>query len=63
MIKADQAPFVDSLLTQIAGKVVAVEVSQMAKFSHLATVGKVAGTVRSTGGPTARAEIQIKGNV
>lgn len=63
VIKADQAPFVDSLLTQIAGKVVAVEVSQMAKFSHLATVGKVAGTVRSTGGPTARAEIQIKGNV
>lgn len=63
VIKSDQAPFVDSLLSQIAGKAVAIEVSQMAKFSHLATVGKVTGTVRSSGGPTARAEIQIKGNV
>lgn len=63
VVKDDQAPLVDSLLSQIAGKVVAIEVSNMAKFSHLATVGKVSGTVRSTGGPTASAEIQIKGNV
>ncbi|MEE9871544.1 MAG: hypothetical protein PBV86_12265 [Delftia lacustris] len=63
VVASDQAPLIDSLLTQIAGKVVAVEVSKLAKFSHLATVGKVTGTVRSSGGPTARAEIQIKGNV
>ncbi|WP_333907066.1 hypothetical protein [Delftia acidovorans] len=63
VVAADQAPLIDSLLTQIAGKVVAIEVSKLAKFSHLATIGKVTGTVRSSGGPTARAEIQIKGNV
>ncbi|WP_279212612.1 hypothetical protein [Delftia acidovorans] len=63
VVRADQAPLVDSLLTQIAGKVVAIEVSNMAKFSHIATVGKVTGRVRSSGGQTARAEIQVKGNV
>lgn len=62
-ISADAAPTVDALLTQIAGKVVAIEVSKLAKFSHLATIGKVTGKVRSSSGPIARAEIQIKGNV
>lgn len=62
-VSSDQAPFIDSLLAQIAGKVVAIEVSKMAKFSHLATIGKVTGRVRTSNGPVARAEIQIKGNV
>lgn len=41
VVASDQAPLIDSLLTQISGKVVAVEVSKLAKFSHLSTIGKV----------------------
>lgn len=63
VIDAAMAPAVDSLLTQIAGKAVAIEVSNLPKYSHLATVGKVTGTVRSTDWRTSRVDIQIKGNV
>lgn len=63
VIDAAKAPMADTLLTQIAGKAVAIEVSNLPKYSHLATVGKVTGTVRSADWITARVEIQIKGNI
>ena len=62
VIAADQAPFADELLTRILGKTVAIEVSELPRYRHLATVARVTGEVRSVNWPTAQVELQIKGN-
>ena len=63
VIDAAEAPAAKLLLEQILGKAVAIEVSDLAKYSHLATVGKITGSVRSVNWPTAQVDLQIKGNV
>jgi hypothetical protein len=63
VIDAAEAPSAKALLEQILGKAVAIEVSELPKYSHLATVGKVTGSVRNTNWPTAQVDLQIKGNV
>lgn len=63
VIDAADAPSAKLLLEQILGKAVAIEVSELPKYSHLATVGKVTGSVRSVNWPTAQVDLQIKGNV
>lgn len=63
VIDAAQAPAAKSLLDQILGKAVAVEVSDLPRYSHLATVAKVTGTIRTTSWVTAEANLQLKGNV
>lgn len=63
VIDAAGAPSAKLLLEQILGKAVAIEVSELPKYSHLATVGKVTGSVRSVNWPTAQVDLQIKGNV
>lgn len=63
VIDAAEAPATKALLEQILGKAVAIEVSELPKYSHLATVGKVTGSVRSVNWPTAQVDLQIKGNV
>lgn len=63
IIDATDAPFAKALLDQILGKAVAIEVSDLPRYSHLATVGKVTGTVRTNDWTTATADLQIKGNV
>ncbi len=63
VIDAAQAPGAKLLLEQILGKAVAIEVSELPKYSHLATVGKVTGSVRSVNWPTAQVDLQIKGNI
>ena len=62
VIAADQAPLADDLLTRILGKAVAIEVSELPRYRHLATVARVTGEVRSVNWPTAQVELQIKGN-
>lgn len=62
VIDADQAPAAKALLDQILGKAVAVEVSDLPKYSHLATVAKVTGSIRTTSWATADVALQIKGN-
>ena len=44
-------------------KAVAVEVSDLPRYSHLATVAKVTGTIRTTSWATAEANLQLKGNI
>ena len=63
VIDAVQAPAAKAVLDQILGKVVAVEVDELPQYGHLATVGKVTGTVTSTSWTEAQVEFQIKGNV
>lgn len=63
VIAAEQAPFADDLLTRILGKAVAIEVSELPRYRHLATVARVTGEVRSVSWPTAQVDINIKGNV
>ena len=63
VIDADQAPAAKTLLDQILGKAVAIEVDQLPRYGHLATVGKVTGAVRSTDWTSAQVDLQIKGNV
>lgn len=63
VIDAEQAPAAKTLLDQILGKAVAVEVSDLPRYGHLATVAKVTGTVRSVDWTTAQIELQIKGTV
>ena len=63
VIDATQAPAAKSLLDQILGKAVAVEVSELPRYSHLATVAKVTGTIRTTSWNTAEAALNLKGNV
>lgn len=63
VIDATQAPAAKSLLDQILGKAVAVEVSDLPRYSHLATVAKVTGTVRTTSWNTAEVSVNMKGNV
>ena len=63
VIAATQAPNAKSLLDQILGKAVAVEVSDLPRYGHLSTVGKVTGTVRTESWERAQVELQIKGNV
>ena len=62
VIDADQAPAAKALLDQILGKAVAVEVSDLPKYSHLATVAKVTGSIRTTSWTTAEVALQLKGN-
>lgn len=62
VIDADQAPAAKALLDQILGKAVAVEVSDLPQYSHLATVAKVTGSIRTTSWATAEVALQIKGN-
>lgn len=63
MIDAVQAPAAKTLLDQILGQAVAVEVSDLPRYSHLATVAKVTGTIRATNWSTAEVDLQLKGNV
>lgn len=63
IIDATSAPLAKTLLDQILGKAVAIEVSDLPRYSHLATVGKVTGTVRTPDWTTATVDLQIKGNV
>lgn len=63
VIDAAAAPAAKVLLDQIVGKAVAIEVSDLPRYSHLATVGKVTGTIRTTSWTTAEANLQIKGNI
>lgn len=63
VIDAAEAPGAKLLLEQVLGKAVAIEVSDLPKYSHLATVGKITGSVRSVNWPTAQVDLQIKGNV
>jgi hypothetical protein len=63
VIDAKQAPFAQSLLDQILGKAVAIEVSDLPRYGHLATVGKVTGKVRTESWTRALVDLQIKGNV
>jgi hypothetical protein len=63
VIDAMQAPAAQLLLDQILGKAVAIEVSDLPRYGHLATVGKVTGSVRSPNWTTAQVDLQIKGNV
>lgn len=63
VIDAAEAPSAKLLLEQILGKAVAIEVSELPKYSHLATVGRVTGSVRNPNWPTAQVDLQIKGNV
>ena len=63
VIDAGEAPAALGLLEQILGKAVAIEVSDLPRYSHLATVGKVTGSVRAVTWPTAQVDLQIKGNV
>ena len=63
MIAADQAPAAKTLLDQILGQAVAVEVSDLPRYSHLATVAKVTGTIRTTNWSIAEVNLQLKGNV
>lgn len=62
-IAAEQAPFADDLLTRILGQAVAVEVSELPRYRHLATVARVTGEVRNVSWPTAQVDLTIKGNV
>lgn len=63
VIDAEQAPAAKYLLDRILGKTVAIEVSDLPRYGHLSTVGKVTGTVKSANWPTAEVSLQIKGNV
>ena len=63
VIDAAQAPAAKTLLDQILGQAVAVEVSNLPRYSHLATVAKVTGTIRTTSWATAEVNLQLKGNV
>jgi hypothetical protein len=63
VIASEDAPSAALLLEQILGKAVAIEVSDLPRYSHLATVGKVTGSVRNVNWPTAEVSLQIKGNV
>ena len=63
VIDASQAPAAKTLLDQILGQAVAVEVSNIPRYSHLATVAKVTGTIRTTSWATAEVNLQLKGNV
>lgn len=63
VIDAAQAPGAKALLDQILGKAVAVEVSDLPRYSHLATVAKVTGSIRTTSWATAEASLSLKGNV
>lgn len=62
VIDANQAPAAKLLLEQVSGKAVAIEVSDLPKYSHLATVGKITGSVRSVNWSTSQVDVQIKGN-
>lgn len=63
VIAAEQAPAADDLLTRILGKAVAIEVSELPRYRHLATVARVTGEVRNVTWPTAQVDLNIKGNV
>lgn len=63
VIDAAQAPAAKAMLDQILGKAVAVELSELPRYSHLATVAKVTGTIRTTSWTTAEANLQLKGNI
>lgn len=63
VIDAKQAPFAQALLDQILGKAVAIEVSDLPRYGHLSTVGKVTGKVRIESWNRATVDLQIKGNV
>jgi hypothetical protein len=63
VIEAADAPRTKNLLDRILGKAVAIEVSDLPRYGHLSTVGKVTGIVKSPNWPTAEVSLQIKGNV
>lgn len=63
VIDAAQAPAAKALLDHILGEAVAVEVSNLPRYSHLATVAKVTGTIRTTSWATAEVSLSLKGNV
>lgn len=63
VIAASQAPVAKSLLDSILGKVIAFDVSDLPKYSHIGGVGKITGSVRTTDWPTAEVDIQFRGTV
>lgn len=63
VIDSNKAPAAKALLDAVLGKTVAFDVSDLPKYSHLAGVGKITGTVRTSDWPTAQVDIQFKGNV
>lgn len=63
VIDARDAPWAARLLNRINGKAVAMEVSALARHSHLATVGKITGTVRGRDWESAEIDVTVKGNV
>lgn len=63
LIDAAQGPAAQQILDQILGQAVAVEVSNLPRYSHLATVAKVTGTIRNETWETASVALNLKGNV
>lgn len=63
VIDAAQAPAVEDLLRRVMDIPVAIEVSDLAKYGHISTVGFVTGSVNSETWSTARVNIKVDGNV
>lgn len=62
LIAAEAAPDAMQTLRQVLGKAVAVEVSGLPRYSHLNTVCRLTGKVRSISWPHAQVDLQMKGN-
>ena len=63
VISSDDASRADRILEAISGKAVAVEVSDLPKYSHLSTVARVSGSVSVDNWSEATVELELKGNV
>ena len=63
VISAAQAPFAEEVLRRVSGSAVAVDFSDLPKYSHLSTVGFVTGSVASDTWATASINFKIEGNV
>jgi len=63
LIDARDAPGVTRLFERIIDIPVAVEISDLPKYGHLSTVGRVTGSVRSENSQTARVNVKVEGNI
>lgn len=61
IMSSDEAAQALELLERIGGKAVAIEMSDLAKYSHLRTVGFVEGTVKSENWSMASISITVEG--
>lgn len=61
VLEADEASAATDLLERILGKPVAIEMSDLAKYSHLQTVGYVEGSVKSENWSTTTISITVEG--